>query len=142
MSGAVSAPTEEHVRRLGAVVVLLCATSATLVLAPGGTGAAERHAGTVVAVDPTAETLVIDELVANGTPRSLRVRLGPQARITLSERNDKVEDLEHVFSDTTLTLAEIRPGDFVVVELAESGKQKTVATAVTVTLRAATKVGR
>ncbi len=69
MSRAVSAPTEEHVRRLGAMVVLLCATSATLVLAPGGTAAAERHAGTVVTVDPKAETLVIAELVANGEPR-------------------------------------------------------------------------
>ena len=92
----------------------------------------ERRAGTVLAVDPQSRTIVLDEYRANAERRALRVQVPPQAVVLLSQRNKDGRDLTDNFRDSTITLSDIRPGDFVVVEL--SGDSE-VARLVMVTLR-------
>ncbi len=101
--------------------------------------AGERHSGTVVAVDPRSATLTIEELVEGGRPRTLAVQVPAQARVVLSERMtpDTFTSAGELFKDTAISLAEVRPGDFVVLEMDGTGSR--VASAVIVTLRAAAK---
>ena len=94
--------------------------------------AGERRAGTVLAVDPQSRTLVLDEFGANAERRALRVQVSPQAVVLLSQRNKDGRDLTDSFRESTITLSEIRPGDFVVVELSSDPE---VARLVMVTLR-------
>lgn len=117
---------------LGALGAMWLAGGSAPVLA----GPAARHSGSVVAVDPQARTLVIDELERLGKERKLTVRIAQQAQVVLSERlpDDQVADLRHPFRDTPISLSDIRPGDFVVVELTEKGN-KAEAISVTVTFR-------
>jgi hypothetical protein len=100
-------------------------------------GGDERHSGTVVSVDPAARTLVLQELVENGRPRRLEVRVPAGAAIVYSERipDEQVTRLDAPFSDRRVDLGEVRPGDFVVVEGAARGGSAT-ASIVVVTLRA------
>jgi len=102
-------------------------------LSPVLAGPAERHSGTVVKVNPAARTLVVDELGALGKQRKLNVRVTPQAQVILSKRvpDDQAQDPRHPFKDTPVSLSDLRPGDFVTVEM---GKGKT-ASSVTVTFR-------
>ena len=97
----------------------------------------ERHSGTVVAVDPAARTLVLHELVEEGRPRHLTVRVPEGAAVVLSERipDEQVTRLDAAFAERPIDLAEVRPGDFIVVEGAARGGTAT-ASAVMVTLRA------
>lgn len=99
-------------------------------------GSAERHSGTVVAVDPNARTLALEELAAAGKTQQLKVSVPAQAQVVFSERipDHQVTDLRHPFRDTPIGLPDIRPGDFIVVELTEKG-EKVVASSVTVTFR-------
>jgi hypothetical protein len=94
--------------------------------------AGERRAGTVLAVDPQSRALVLDEFRANAERRAFRVQVPPQAVVLLSQRNKDGRDLTDSFRESRITLSDIRPGDFVVVEL--SGDSE-VARLVMVTLR-------
>ncbi len=100
-------------------------------------GGDERHSGTVVSVDPAARTLVLQELIENGRPRRLEVRVPAGAAIVYSERipDEQVTRLEAPFADRRVDLGEVRPGDFIVVEGAARGGSAT-ASVVMVTLRA------
>ena len=45
------------------------------------------------------------------------VELAPDPRVVRSERADRVEALSHPFTDTVISLSDVRKGDFVVVEM-------------------------
>jgi len=100
-------------------------------------GGDERHSGTVVSVDPMARTLVLQELIENGRPRRLEVRVPAGAAIVYSERipDEQVTRLDAPFADRRVDLGEVRPGDFIVIEGAARGGSAT-ASVVVVTLRA------
>ncbi|MGH7414050.1 MAG: hypothetical protein ACREKJ_07590, partial [Candidatus Rokuibacteriota bacterium] len=103
-----------------------------LAAAPGRTEAGERHAGTVLAVDPQARTLTVDTYGANAERRALRVQVPRDAIVLLSQRNHAGRDLQDSFRESTITLRDVRIGDFVVVELSADPE---VARLVMVTLR-------
>jgi hypothetical protein len=104
---------------------------------PAASGDGERHSGTVVSVDQAARTLVLQELIENGRPRRLEVRVPAGTAIVDSERipDEQVTRLDSPFNDRRVDLAEVRPGDFVVAEGAARGGSAT-ASLVVVTLRA------
>jgi len=97
-------------------------------VAPAG----ERRAGTVLAVDPQSRTLTVDEFGANAERRALRVQVGREALVLLSQRNQAGRDLKESFRDSAITLADVRVGDFVVIELSDDPE---VARLVMITLR-------
>lgn len=97
-------------------------------VAPAG----ERRAGSVLAVDPQARTLIIDEFGANAERRALRVQVPREAAVLLSQRNQAGRDVKDSFRDSSITLADVRVGDFVVVEMSEDPE---VARVVMITLR-------
>jgi hypothetical protein len=100
------------------------------VAAPG------RASGVVVSVDPGARTLVMEDMGATAAePRRLRIRLAPNASVLLSERDPATADTRHPFTDTAISLSDIRPGDFIVVDTREQRGQP-LARSVIVTLRA------
>jgi hypothetical protein len=90
---------------------------------PAGADSGSRHDGSVASVDATARRLVLRELVANARPIELAVRIAPDARIVVSTRNEHALDFSHEFSERSISLSEIHPGDFVVVELTGTGAQ-------------------
>src|ERR1700730_10329017 len=79
--------------------------------------AGARRAGTVLAVDPQERTLTVDEFGANAERRALRVQVPRDALVLVSKRNQSARDLKDAFRETSISLADIREGDFVVVEL-------------------------
>ena len=109
------------------VLLMIC-----LALAPCAISAGERHAGTVLAVDPQSRTITVDEYVANAERRALRVQVPQDALVVLSQRNPSGLDVKSSFRDRTISLADVRVGDFVVVELSADPD---VARLVMVTLR-------
>ena len=119
---------------LRALLVVGVIVAAPGLAVPGGD---ERHSGTVVSVDPGARTLVLQELVENGRPRRLDVRVPASAAVVYSERipDEQVTRLDAPFADRRIDLGEVRPGDFIVVEGAARGGSAT-ASLVMVTLRA------
>lgn len=119
--------------RRGARSVVLGLCAVLLGAAAGGAPAAgERHAGTVLAVDPQARTLTLDEFHVNAERRALRVHVPREALVLLSERNQAGRDLKDAFRDSTISLSDVRVGDFVVIELSADPE---VARLVMVTLR-------
>ena len=98
----------------------------------GVASAGERRAGTVLAVDPQSRTLTVDEFGANAERRALRVQVGREALVLLSQRNQAGRDLKESFRDSAITLADVRVGDFVVIELSDDPE---VARLVMITLR-------
>lgn len=118
--------------RIWGTVVGCALAAGLLAAAPNPAEAGERHAGTVLAVDPEARTLTIDTYGANAERRALRVQVPRAAIVLLSQRNHAGRDLKDSFRESTITLREVRVGDFVVVEL--SGDPD-VARLVMVTLR-------
>jgi hypothetical protein len=94
--------------------------------------AGARRAGTVLAVDPQERTLTVDEFGANAERRALRVQVPRDALVLVSERNQSGRDLKDAFRESSISLADIRVGDFVVVELSADPE---VARLVMVTLR-------
>ena len=100
---------------LGALIVLgVLAIDCTPVAAQTG----ERHSGTVVSVDPAARSIVLKELVQEGRPRQLVVRVPSGTSVVVSDRipDEQVTRFEAVFVDRPIDLIDVRPGDFVVVE--------------------------
>ena len=95
--------------------------------------AGDRHAGTVLSVGP--DSLVVDELGRAGKAHQLRVTVTPRTRIILSQRNSQAPE----FTDTPISLAEVKKGDFVGIDTSHEGS-KLVATSITVTLRQETQV--
>jgi hypothetical protein len=93
-----------------------------------------RSSGVVLSVDPRARTLVLEDRGAAAAAPRLRVELAPDARVVLSERDDRAEDLSHPFKDTLISLSEVRRGDFVVVEM-RGPEGKALARSLVVTLR-------
>lgn len=95
---------------------------------------ATRSSGLVLSVNPSARTLVLEDRGAAAAASRLRVELAPDARVVLSERDDRAEDLRHPFKDTVISLSDIRKGDFVVVEM-RGPEGKALARSVVVTFR-------
>jgi hypothetical protein len=83
----------------------------------GAAVAGERHAGTVVAIDAAGGGLVLDEFGVAGVRRTLTMRVAPNAEVLISEREEPVSNFYRPFKDTAISLAEVRPGDFVVVDV-------------------------
>jgi hypothetical protein len=90
-----------------------------------------RFSGVVLSVEPAARMLVLEDRGAAGR---LRVELAPDARVVLSERDEQAEDLSDPFKDTAIGLADVRRGDYVVVEMRGS-EGKELARSVVVTFR-------
>jgi hypothetical protein len=101
---------------------------------PPGRVVTTRSSGIVQAVNPKARTLVLEDLGAAPAASRLRVELAPDARVVLSERVDRADDLSHPFKDTVISLSDVRRGDFVVVEL-RGPEGKALARSVVVTFR-------
>lgn len=101
--------------------------------APAGLqgSAGPRHAGIVQAVDATRGVVTLSELAEAGRLRVLTVQVAPETRILRARRlpADQLTDLRHAFQEEPIPLAALRPGDFVVVELARRGE--TVASTLT-----------
>ncbi len=93
-----------------------------------------RSSGVVLSVDPRARTLVLEERGAADVAGRRRVELAPDARVVLSERDDQAEDLSRPFKDTAISLADVRRGDYVVVEM-RGPEGKELARSVVVTFR-------
>jgi hypothetical protein len=93
-----------------------------------------RSSGVVLSVDPRARMLVLEDRGAAGDGGRLRVELAPDARVVLSERDDQPQDLSRPFKDTVISLADVRRGDYVVVER-QGPEGKELARSVVVTLR-------
>ena len=116
-------------RAAGRIALLAIATFLMI----GGVVAAEgRHAGTVVSVDPATGAMRVDELGLAAARRTLDVKVLPSAEVVLVERVEPVRDLNHAWKSTPIRLEDVRPGDYVVVEI---GDQPGTAQRVTVTLR-------
>ncbi len=94
--------------------------------------AGERRAGTVLAVDAQARSLTLDEFGANGERRALRVQVPREAVVLVSQRNHAGRDVKDAFLNRTITLADVRVGDFAVIELSDDPE---VARLVMITLR-------
>jgi len=105
----------------------LVAASLIVLVCPAITPAApaERHSGVVTAVNAKTGTLTVEELGANAVRRQLLVHVAPQARVVLSERKDKVPEVQDIFAESPITLADVKAGDFVVVEVTGAGKTST-----------------
>jgi hypothetical protein len=98
----------------------------------GAAPAGERRAGSVLAVDAQARTLIVDEFGANAERRALQVQVPREALVLLSQRNQAGRDAKDSFRDSTITLADVRVGDFVVLEMSDD---PAVARLVMITLR-------
>ena len=132
MSGArpPRAPTLRMV--LLAALFVAAVAGGAVVVVPSTAGAGERHAGTVLAVDPQARVLTVDEIGANAERRALRVQVPREAAVVLSQRNPTGRNVKDNFRDSSISLGDVRVGDFVVVEL--SGDPE-IARLVVITLR-------
>jgi hypothetical protein len=100
-----------------------------------------RSSGIVLSVNPRARTLVLQDLGAAAEGWRRRVELAPDARVVLSERDDRAEDFSHPFKDTAISLSDVRAGDFVVVET-RGPEGKALARSVVVTFRGSQGSGR
>jgi len=117
---------------LGPVLAGAALVAGLVAVGMGAAPAGERRAGTVLAVDPQARTLTLDEFGANAERRSLRVQVPREAVVLLSQRNHAGRDVKDSFRDTTIVLSDVRIGDFAVVELSDDPE---VARLVMITLR-------
>ena len=118
---------------LGAILLLAAVVVAGLAaMGAGAAPAGERRAGTVLALDPQARTLTLDEFGANAERRALRVQVPREALVLLSQRNQAGRDVKDSFRDSAITLADVRVGDFVVIEMSDDPD---VARLVMITLR-------
>jgi len=94
-----------------------------VVMMPLVAAAADRHSGRVVAIDPAAGTLRMEELVEAGRPVERTLRLEPGTTIRLvrpAARPDepaRVDDAHwpNAWDSQPLPAAAVKPGDFVTV---------------------------
>ena len=105
---------------------------AALLMVGGVAGAEDRHAGTVISVDPATGAMKVDEFGRAAVRRTLYVKVSPSAEVVLVERVEPVRDLNRAWKSTPIRLEDIRPGDYVVVDI---GDQPGTAQRVAVTLR-------
>jgi hypothetical protein len=113
-----------HLQARGAAMITILATLILGLLALDARLAvgqsAERHAGTVVSVDAGGRSVVLQELVEEGRPRRLTVRVPDGTPIVLSQRIPDegvwITRFEDVFQDRSVALGDVRAGDFVVIE--------------------------
>jgi len=117
---------------LGRVLAAAAVVAGLAAMGAGVAPAGERRAGSVLAVDAEARTLTLDEFGANAERRALRVQVPREAVVLLSQRNQAGRDAKDSFRDSTIALADVRVGDFVVIEM--SGDPE-VARLVMITLR-------
>ncbi len=117
------------------IVTFTVAIACAMTLVSGAEAA--RRAGTIVAVDPAARTLVMEEMGVAGRLQRLTVEVAPDARVVRSERSAAREAVDPAspFTVTSIGVAGLHPGDFVVIE-SLPGTQAEVATSVDVTFRA------
>ena len=94
--------------------------------------AADRHAGSVLGVG--ANSLLVHEVGRAGEEQKLHVTITHRTRIIESRRNPAASDAQDSFTDKTISLAEVKKGDYVVVDASREGTNL-VAASVTVTLR-------
>ena len=120
-------------QRFGLIALSLTALAWLL---PGAAPAGMRHAGTVLMVDVSAGSLVLDEYWVGGQRRALKVRITPDTQVVLSERNELFKDLTGTFTTTPMRARDLKAGDFVVVQLLDTAPDS-VASLVMVTLPAA-----
>jgi hypothetical protein len=118
-----------NVRRVGGIALLAIGM---MLVVSSGVSAEGRHAGTVIAVDPVSGAMKVDELGLAAVRRTFDVTVVPNAEVVLVERVEPVRDLNHAWKSTPIRLEDVRPGDYVVVEI---GEQPGTAQRVTVTLR-------
>jgi hypothetical protein len=93
--------------------VILALGLVTVLVIPALGTAEDRHSGTVVAVDPGAGVMVIEELTASRDerPRSLRRTLAVDTNARVVRQEPTLEGYRAV----PMSLLELRPGDFVTV---------------------------
>ena len=97
---------------LVASIVFLCTIASVAV-------AEERHSGQVVFVDATAGTIVLEELTASRSeaPASIKrtVALSPSAQVQILSRSESAGGSAWPggFTASAVSLADVRPGDFV-----------------------------
>jgi hypothetical protein len=89
-------------------------------LTPTAAPAGVRHAGTVLTVDASAGIMALEEYWINGQRRVLKIRITPDTRVVLSERNEMFRDLTDTFTTTPIHARDLKIGDFVVVELVDT----------------------
>ena len=118
--------------RIGRLLAAAALVAGLAAMGAGVAPAGERRAGSVLAVDAEARTLTLDEFGANAERRALRVQVPREAVVLLSQRNQAGRDAKDSFRDSTIALADVRVGDFVVIEM--SGDPE-VARLVMITLR-------
>jgi hypothetical protein len=115
-------------------LVAWCVLSAVaLGVMPRPSEAGERHAGTVLSVDMTRRLLMLNEIGANAVRRTQAIRLSPEITMLRSERDVFATDFDRLYPAVPMSLSELRPGDFVVIEM---GGTRGEATTLVVTLQA------
>jgi len=115
--------------------VMACCAVATLALGmmASPSEAGERHAGTVLSIDPDGRLLMLDEMGANAVRRTQAIRLSPSVTVLRSERDVFAVDFDKLYPTVPMELSDLRPGDFVVIEM---GDNRAEATRLVVTLTA------
>ena len=99
--------------------------------------AGDRHAGSVLSVAP--DRLVVHEVGRAGEEQKLHVTITGKTRIIESRRNPVASGTQDAFTDQSISLAQIKQGDYVVVDASRQGT-KLVAASITVTLRRETQL--
>ena len=94
--------------------------------------ASDRRSGSVRSVG--SDRLVVAEFGRGGEEQQLQVTITRKTRIIESQRNPAASDAHDSFIEKTISLAEVKTGDYVVVD-ASRQETKLVAESVTVTLR-------
>jgi hypothetical protein len=109
--------------RISSMLALLALGSCLAIVGPRTTSAASatRHDGTVEAVDVATGRLVIREYGARARAFDFPVHVSADARIVVSQRNERASDVQHAFIETPVRLADIKPGDFVLVDVTGRG---------------------
>jgi hypothetical protein len=105
--------------RIGRAVRSGVLVALVLGMAAGTVAAGERHAASVIAVDAARGGLMLDEFGVAGVRRTVTMKVAPGAEVLVSEREEPVTNFYRPFKDTPISLAEVRPGDFVVVDVGE-----------------------
>ncbi|MCL6639922.1 MAG: hypothetical protein K6T92_00975 [Candidatus Rokubacteria bacterium] len=115
-----------HIRRLLARLAAAGVLPVAALLPAFTAEAEERVSGTVLAVDPAAEVLVVEELTASSGPApnavQRRFTLAPNTTVTLAHRSpDAPGGWPHAYTATPLGVDQLRPGDFVTVTFVPDG---------------------